>query len=357
MAARIPSYRLHKATGQAVVTLNGKDHYLGKHGTPESRAEYDRKITRWIASGRRAGAATLGPTVAEVLLAFWEHANGYYLKDGKPTSQLSVVKAACKGAKELFGPEPAAEFSPSKLKAVRQAMIDQESSRSYANKRTAILKQVWAWAAEEELVPGTVAASLRMVKGLARGRTTAPEGEPVRPVAESVVDATTARLRPKYATMVRLQLLTGMRPGEVRLMRPCDVDRSGETWAYTPRSHKAEHHQTSRVICLGPKARAILGPLLDGCGPTEYLFPASPENRATPILPRVYRATITRAARRAGVPHWHPHQLRHTAASRIRKDFGLDAAQAVLGHARADVTQVYAEVSLAKAAEVAERWG
>jgi hypothetical protein len=38
----IPSYRLHRASGQAVVTLNGVDHYLGLHGTETSRREYDR---------------------------------------------------------------------------------------------------------------------------------------------------------------------------------------------------------------------------------------------------------------------------------------------------------------------------
>jgi len=41
---RIPKYRLHKATGLAVVTLNGADHYLGRHGTAESREQYDRLI-------------------------------------------------------------------------------------------------------------------------------------------------------------------------------------------------------------------------------------------------------------------------------------------------------------------------
>jgi hypothetical protein len=40
MPVRIPSYRLHKPTGQAVVTLSGKDQYLGRHGSPESRAAY-----------------------------------------------------------------------------------------------------------------------------------------------------------------------------------------------------------------------------------------------------------------------------------------------------------------------------
>lgn len=356
MAARIPSYRLHRATGQAVVTLGGKDHYLGRHGTPESRAAYDRTIARWVAGGRRPDAATTGPTVAEVLLAFWDHATAYYRKDDRPTSQLSVVKAACKGAKELFGPEPAAEFTPSKLKAVRQAMVDRGASRSYANRLVAILKQIWAWAAEEELVPGPVAASLRLVKGLAKGRTTAPEVEPIRPVPEADVTATLAVLRPKFAAMVRLQLLTGMRPGEACLMRPCDLDRTGPVWAYTPRSHKTEHHDRRRVIYLGPRAQAILTPLLGRCRDSDYLFPTRQDSRR-PLIPRSYRGVVQRACRRAGIPHWHPSQLRHNAATLFRREFGLDTAQVMLGHVGADVTQVYAEADRAKAVEVAARLG
>ena len=38
---RTPSYRLHKPSGQAVVTINGRDIYLGGFNTPESRSEYD----------------------------------------------------------------------------------------------------------------------------------------------------------------------------------------------------------------------------------------------------------------------------------------------------------------------------
>ena len=41
--------------------------------------------------------------------------------------------------------------------------------------------------------------------------------------------------------------------------------------------------------------------------------------------------------------HWHPNQLRHAVGTELRKRFGLEAAQVVLGHATADVTQIYAE--------------
>ena len=64
---------------------------------------------------------------------------------------------------------------------------------------------------------------------------------------------------------------------------------------------------------------------------------------------RTYNTAIERACVKAGVPRWHPNQLRHTAATRIRRMYSLEAAQVVLGHARADVTQVYAERDSAKA--------
>src|SRR3954451_17337268 len=77
---RTPAYRLHKPTGLAVVTLNGRDFYLGKHGSPESRSEYDRVVAEWLGSGRRIAppraaaepqAAVDGPpSVNELLLAY-----------------------------------------------------------------------------------------------------------------------------------------------------------------------------------------------------------------------------------------------------------------------------------------------
>src|SRR3954453_5623607 len=66
---RPPSYRHHKGTGQAVVTLNGKDFYLGVHGTPASKQKYDRLIAEWYANGRQVmpkGAAAKAITVNEI---------------------------------------------------------------------------------------------------------------------------------------------------------------------------------------------------------------------------------------------------------------------------------------------------
>ena len=64
--------------------------------------------------------------------------------------------------------------------------------------------------------------------------------------------------------MVKVQRLTGMRPGEVVQMKPGDIDRSAEVWVYRPERHKNEWRGQERTVPLGPKAQAALGPFLDG---------------------------------------------------------------------------------------------
>jgi hypothetical protein len=48
-----PKYRLHRQSGQAIVTLNDRDYLLGPFGTPESLAKYHTLISRWVANGRQ----------------------------------------------------------------------------------------------------------------------------------------------------------------------------------------------------------------------------------------------------------------------------------------------------------------
>src|SRR5262245_32760387 len=92
---RTPSYRLHKPSGQAVVTLDGHDVYLGKYDTAESRAEYDRRIAEWLANGRRLSPArseTAGGalSVNELLGAFVAHAEQHYRRpNGTLTSEFA----------------------------------------------------------------------------------------------------------------------------------------------------------------------------------------------------------------------------------------------------------------------------
>jgi integrase len=186
---------------------------------------------------------------------------------------------------------------------------------------------------------------LLAVGGLARGRTDAPEPDPVGPVTDADVDKTLPYLSRHVRGMVEVQRLTGMRPGEVCRLRAADIDRVGPVWFYRPAQHKTAHKGKDRAVAIGPRAQQVLSefPTDD---PTSYVF--SPGRRkagrvGTRYAVRSYRQAVVRACDRAGVAHWHPNQLRHTRGTEVRKVYGLAAAQCVLGHANAKVTEVYAE--------------
>jgi len=74
---------------------------------------------------------------------------------------------------------------------------------------------MFRWAASESLVPSSIAESLSMVDSLKEGRTDLREAEEIEPVEVDVVDGTLIHLNRIVADMVRFQLATGCRPGEV----------------------------------------------------------------------------------------------------------------------------------------------
>jgi hypothetical protein len=71
---KLPKYRHQKSRGLAVVRLNGKDHYLGKYGTVESRQAYDRLIAHWLASNRQIIEPIEATAVVELIVAYWPFA-------------------------------------------------------------------------------------------------------------------------------------------------------------------------------------------------------------------------------------------------------------------------------------------
>jgi integrase len=257
-----------------------------------------------------------------------------------------------------------------------------------------------------------VVHALGTVAGLQKGRTAARESEPVGPVAVEVVEATLPQLSRPVAGMVRLQLLTGMRPAEACMMRGCDLTPGEPTWIYRPASHKTAWRGRKREIPLGPKAQALIREFLRPDA-AAYLFdpreavaeyharranarkskpnPSEKAKRAKKPggdhARRYNRSSYLNAIRRASdraFPHpslskvrnsmltidersellswrkahrWHPNQLRHTAATLIRAKFGLEVAQAILGHAKADTTEIYAARDLARAADAVAEIG
>jgi integrase len=393
-SSRIPSYRLHKQSGQAIVTLtdpSGARHdvLLGPHDTPQSRAEYARVIGEWELNGRQLAAAPdkfADITVNEVLLAYHRHAEGYYVKDGQPTTQLDRVSRSLCVVREMYGHTKAAEFGPLALKTVRQKMIEQGLCRRVINQRIGCVKLGFKWAVAEELVPASVLHGLQAVPGLRAGRCDAPDHEPIGPVALAVVEATLPHLHRHLAGMVRFQMLTGARPCEVGKLRAADLDTSGRIWLYRPTSHKTKHHGKDRVIAVGPRAQEVLKEFLTADAESFVFSPAKAmvervarlrERRKSKVQPSqqcrrkkkprripgerydsaAYGHAIRIACERAGLPVWAPNQLRRLHGTEVRKQFGLEAAQVALGHSQADVTQIYAERNLSLAVEVATKIG
>jgi integrase len=353
-------------------------------------------VSEWFQNGRelpRQKAEDV--TVATVIAEFWRHAQDYYRKpDGTPSSEATNLRYVLRPLRRLYGNTPAAEFGPKALKVVREERIRLGWVRSNINRQINRLKHVFKWATQEELIPPSVYHGLQAVSGLRAGRSDAPESEPVRPVPEELLQAVLPHVSSVVAAMIQLQLLTGMRPGEVCAMRACDIDRSGKLWIYRPPYHKTLHHGHTREVFLGPHAQRLIEPFIMTNVQAHLFRPAAAveerrqrdhDRRKTPIgygnrpgtnrKPRpqrkpgdaydvdAYRRAVARGCDRAFPPpealkqsgreeelkawiaqhRWHPHQLRHTAATKLRKGHGLEAAQVILGHRMLTTTQIYAE--------------
>lgn len=272
---RVPKYCFHAPSGQAYVRTSGRTIYLGKYDSSESQEAYGRLIAELATSQAQMvdNTATYANdlTVVELSAAYLRYAREYYRKDGKPSPWLKHIRLTLRRLCEPYGTTLAVEFGPLKFKAFRQTLIDAGHSRVYINKLMAIVPRVFKWGASEELVPASVFQALRTVEGLKKGRTTAPETDPVLPVEDQVVDATLPFLPPVVADMVRFQRLTAARPGEVCDLRPIDIDRSKPVWRYVPASHKTEHLGRQRVIFIGPQAQEVLAPYLER-GLESYCF-------------------------------------------------------------------------------------
>ena len=136
-----PKYRLHKSSGQAIVTLNGRDHYLGKHGSEDSRRQYDTLVAKWLANGRRSIESSEPEpeiTVVEICAAYWRHCKSYYVKDGRPTDEQAGIKAAIKRLREEFGNLPVSELGPLKIQALQQRFVIrwQQSTNGPRNRKS-----------------------------------------------------------------------------------------------------------------------------------------------------------------------------------------------------------------------------
>jgi integrase len=293
---RVPSYRPH-SSGQARVSIAGKDYLLGTFGTPQSKEEYNRIIAEWL-----TGTGRFAPlqeeeepiSVNELALAYYRHAEAYYGWDEEPRrGDAQCYRDAIRIVKNLFGMSPARDFGPRALKLCREEMLRKDWSRTYINSQVGKIQRMFRWGVEEEMISPSVWEGLRSVTSLKRGKCEARETGKVKPVEQDRIDATLPFMPAIVADMVRFQLATGCRPAEVCMLRPCDLDTSDPScWVYRPRRHKTEHHDHERLILIGPRGQLILRPYLGTKLDAPCFSPAKSEemrseerrtNRKTPL--------------------------------------------------------------------------
>lgn len=289
---RKPAYTLHSATGQARCRIDGKDFYLGPFGTPESRDRYDELIDEWV---RRTDVSSVSMTIDDLCLKFIDHADKYYRhKDGTPTGEADNIRHALRFLIKVHGRTRVREFGPIKLKEVRAAMVAANMCRTNINRMIHRVKRAFSWGVENEHVPGANYQALREVKSLKSGRTEARESIPIQSVDQGTVDDTLLHVSNVVADMIRLQLLCGMRPGEVCSLRPCDVTRgTNGVWTYRPPQHKTKHHGKERRIFIGPEGQKVLRKYLDRDAEVFCFSPAEAEAERNAAKKRDRKSPMT----------------------------------------------------------------
>jgi len=402
--SQTPSLRYH-LSGQSVVTLDGRDFYLGKHGSAESLARYAVLIAEYQNNKLslnpefdqatlylRAAALIHAPAslvdqhqtnqpilVCHVTASF---RNWVQQRFGKQTKETYRLNSLCDELDQYVGRQPADTFGPRALAEIRQKWIDRGLSRAYINRLTNAVRRIFKHAVANELVNVSIWERLKAVEPLRYGASRARECEPVSPVDLSWVRATAHELSPVLRDMLRIQVATGMRPSEICRIRPCDVDQTTSVWMYRPLIHKTANCGKRKSVPIVGDARDAIQPYLDR-EPTSYCFSPAESmawfrqklraSRKSKIQPsqltrtkqnpkkkprdhfdaNSYRQSIQRAAKRAGVPDWHPYQLRHSVATAVREALGVEYAQALLGHSHQAMTEHYARLSESKAVEAA----
>jgi integrase len=334
--------------------------------------------------------------------------------DGRPTKELINFQLTLRPLRRLYGHTRVRDFGPLAFRAVQAAIAsgswlsDEERAsrlargkpcrvcRKTTNQRCNRIRRVWKWAASFELIPLEKYEALRTVPGIPAGRGLAVEHPDVESVPGPDLRAALEQLGPVPRAICQFILYTGARPGETVPLRLGEINRDpsielqpgvtihpgGRVWVYRPDQHKTMHLGHRRVILIGPKAQETLQPLLEGLSDDDYVF--SPRRamaawraeqrrrRQTPVQPSQLdrrlagrpprkgpglhytvdslAQAVRKACARAEVEPWHPHQLRHNAASILADDFGPEVARIALGQETLDVTRIYIQDDYRKVA-------
>jgi integrase len=385
-----PPLKFHRPTGQYCVYLNNRRITLGKDSLVAERRRLHLLNAQTDSDATTAVKLPVDPsdlTVGEALQLYHAHAVKRY-PDKRVIARIDAAIRACtRHAATLAG-----AFRGRALREVRRDLVDRKCertgkplSRRYINHLIDSIVLAWRWLVAEEFVPAENLARLREMSAELAEHGGGAESQPITAVDDWVVEATLPFCLPGLAAMIRLQQLTGMRPGEIVTMRRSEIATRLDEWVqvagldkrvsamafdgsmiwlYCPSRHKNLHRKKPRVIAIGGEGQRDLAPLVIGLKPDDLVFRI---RRGKPWEVQTYGNAIARAIRRANakrkegeklIPRWSPNQLRKAAAGRADRVLGADGAAAMLGHgASRRALDHYIQEQIEKAVETAAKVG
>lgn len=284
--------------------------------------------------------------VATMTAALMRHAADYYVKDGKPTDEVHCFKSATKSLVTLFGMVPAKDFGPLQLQAVRNQYVGAGWTRRFCNASVNRLRRIWKWGVSQALVPVATWQALTTVSPLKAGKCAAPDRPKRQAVPDAHLEAVRAKLSPRCQAFFDLLRWTGARPSEIRSLTWAMINQTGPVWTARLMDHKTVSKGKERTIYFGPRAQAVL---------------TRPKRKGSSKVITIGPDTLSEAMRDAceavKVTPFTPYHLRHTLGTAVRDTIGIEAAQAALGHASADMTAVCTSKMDKLASEAAAKLG
>jgi integrase len=352
-----PQPHIHAKSGQWRVSWRGKHYYLGIPDSPEAKRAYAELLTRLavVAESQPAvvepAKSSNWPTVCQAVAKWLKWAETDYKGQAR---ELKNYRYSVEPLIKLYGALQTSRFRADQLDEVRQEMRRRGLSRAVINRRITRIKTIWRRLERWGSVPDGSWAHLRTLPSLGSLDREYHVLPPVKAAEWRDVAKVCGHLSPVTRAMLLFQWYTGARSGEVRQMRVGEIDRTGDVWIYTPATHKNAWRGQSRQIAIGPKAQAVIEPLLAGKAPTEYVF-NSPLGSCYTC--EGYAAAVARSAKAVGI-RMRPYQARHAAKKRLTRELGLDAARAQLGQKSIETANDYSsEIDLEIAKEAARKLG
>lgn len=378
--AAVPKYCEHKPSGRAYVRINGKCVYLGVFNSPESRDRYAEVIgglSREDATESRPRPVNY--LVAELCADYLDFARTYYRSDrtGRPTDELACIKSVIAPLVQHFGGATVEQFDSAALIRLRDVLIQRNWSRGYINREIGRVVRIFRWGVPRKLVNAATIVDLECVEALEAGRSAARETRPRLAVGLRQIAAVRELLAEQHRDVVDLLLFTGARPGELYSLTTGMIDRTVDPWRCPLRHHKTAHKGKPRILLFNESAQQILqryikadphAPLLPGRRSTlgaavrracEVAFGMPDElRRPAATLRPDELADVRRRADEWRAEHcWTPHALRHTVATKLVDEIGIEATQRLLGHSDAAMTYHYSKAAEKAAIDAVRRLG